>query len=67
MSIHPALILLAVFAIPTAFTATWRPGIERKVQERSAQSNRLARHLFTVATTASPAKEVRIAGIGRAS
>ncbi len=64
MSIHPALILLAVFAIPTAFTATWRPGIERKVQERSAQSHRRARHLFTVATTAAPAKEVRIAGIG---
>jgi ATP-binding cassette, subfamily B, bacterial len=65
MSIHPALILLAVFALPTAFTSTWRPGIERKVQERSAQSSRRARHLFTVATTASPAKEVRIAGIGR--
>ena len=64
MSVHPALILLAVFAIPTAFTSTWRPGIERKVQERSAQSSRRARHLFTVATTPSPAKEVRIAGIG---
>jgi ATP-binding cassette subfamily B protein len=64
MSIHPALILLAVFAVPTAVTSTWRPGIERAVQERAAQSNRLARHLFTVATTASPAKEVRIAGIG---
>ena len=64
MSIHPALILLAVFAIPTAFTATWRPRVERVVQERTAQSNRLARHLFTVATTAAPAKEVRIAGIG---
>jgi ATP-binding cassette subfamily B protein len=65
MSVHPALVLLAVFALPTAFTATWRPRIERGVQERSAQSNRLARHLFTVATTPAPAKEVRIAGIGR--
>ncbi len=64
MSVHPALILLAVFALPTAFTATWRPRIERKVQELSAQSNRLARHLFTLATTPAPAKEVRIAGIG---
>jgi ATP-binding cassette subfamily B protein len=64
MSIHPALILLAAFAIPTALTATWRPQVERAVQERSAPSNRLARHLFTVATTAAPAKEVRIAGIG---
>jgi ATP-binding cassette subfamily B protein len=32
--------------------------------ERSAQPNRLARHLFTIATTAPPAKEVRVTGIG---
>jgi ATP-binding cassette subfamily B protein len=64
MSVHPGLVLLAVFALPTALTSTWRPRVERKVQERSAQSNRLAGHLFTVATTAAPAKEVRIAGIG---
>ena len=65
MSIHPALALLAVFAAPTAITATWRPGIERVVQERAAPFNRLARHLFTLATTAPPAKEVRVAGIGQ--
>jgi ATP-binding cassette subfamily B protein len=65
MSIHPALILLAVFAIPTAVTSTWRPGIERLAQERAAEANRLARHLFTVATTAAPGKEVRITGIGQ--
>src|SRR5947207_484500 len=43
-----------------------RPGcaVERAAQERAAQSNRLARHLFTVATTAAPAKEVRVTGIG---
>ena len=64
MSVHPALVLLAVFALPTAFTAAWRPRIERAVQERSAQSNRLARHLFTIATTPAPGKEVRITGIG---
>jgi ATP-binding cassette, subfamily B, bacterial len=64
MSVHPALVLLAVCALPTAFTATWRPRAERKVQERSAQSNRLARHLFTIATTPAPSKDVRITGIG---
>jgi ATP-binding cassette subfamily B protein len=32
--------------------------------EKSAQPNRLARHLFTLATTASPGKEVRVTGIG---
>jgi ATP-binding cassette subfamily B protein len=65
MSIHPALVLLAVCALPTAVTSVWRPGVERKVLERAAQPNRLARHLFMLATTASPGKEVRVAGIGR--
>jgi ATP-binding cassette, subfamily B, bacterial len=64
MSIHPALALLAIFAIPTVITSTWRPAVERVVQEQSAQPRRLARHLFTVATTAAPGKEVRITGIG---
>jgi ATP-binding cassette subfamily B protein len=63
-SIHPALMLLALFAIPTVLTSTWRPAIERKAQERGAQTNRLSRHLFTIATTASPGKEVRVTGIG---
>ncbi len=63
-SIHPALVLLAVFALPTVFTSTWRPAVERAAQERGAQANRLARHLFTIATTAAPGKEVRLTGIG---
>src|SRR5580700_10596435 len=41
-SIHPALILLMVFALPTIWTSTWRPEVERSAQERGAQSNRLA-------------------------
>jgi ATP-binding cassette subfamily B protein len=45
-------------------TSTWRPAVERRVQERSAPAHRLARHLFTVATTAAPGKEVRVTGIG---
>ena len=64
MSIHPALGLLAVFAVPTVLTAAWRPGVERAAQERAAPSNRLARHLFVTATTAPPGKEVRVTGIG---
>lgn len=63
-SIHPALLLLVLFAVPTVLTSTWRPDVERSAQERGAQSGRLARHLFTVATTASPGKEVRVLGIG---
>src|SRR5438876_11875456 len=63
-SIHPALLLLAIFAVPTVGTSTWRPVVERSAQERGAQAGRLARHLFTVATTAPPGKEVRVTGIG---
>jgi ATP-binding cassette subfamily B protein len=64
ISIHPALALLALFALPTVFTSTWRPGVERAVEERAASANRLARHLFNTATTAAPGKEVRVTGIG---
>jgi ATP-binding cassette, subfamily B, bacterial len=63
-SIHPVLILLVVFAAPTVWTSSWRPEVERSAQERGAQANRLARHLFTIATSATPGKEVRVAGIG---
>ncbi|MEP6659809.1 MAG: ABC transporter ATP-binding protein, partial [Acidimicrobiales bacterium] len=63
-SIHPALILLAVFALPTVLTSSWRPAVERVAQERGAQSDRRAKHLFTLATTAPPGKEVRVTGIG---
>ena len=62
-SIHPALVLLVLFALPTVVTATWRPRIERETEERVASRNRLARHLFVVGTTAAPAKEVRLTGI----
>jgi ATP-binding cassette subfamily B protein len=63
-TIHIGLVLLAVFALPTVLTSTWRPAVERAAQERAAQANRLARHLFTTATTAQAGKEVRVTGIG---
>jgi ATP-binding cassette, subfamily B, bacterial len=64
MSVHPALSLLALFALPTVFASAWRPGVERAAEERGAPASRLARHLFVTATTAAPGKEVRVTGIG---
>jgi len=64
VSVHPALALLALFALPTVLTSTWRPGVERAAEERGAASLRLARHLFDVATTGPPGKEVRVTRIG---
>jgi ATP-binding cassette, subfamily B, bacterial len=63
VSIHPALALLVLFALPPVYTSTWRPAVERAAHERGAEAGRLARHLFDVATTASPGKEVRTTGI----
>ncbi|MFI5305791.1 MAG: ABC transporter ATP-binding protein [Polyangiales bacterium] len=64
VSIHPALALLAVFALPTVLTSGWRPDVERAARERGAAHARLARHLFVTATTAAAGKEVRVTRIG---
>jgi ATP-binding cassette subfamily B protein len=64
MSVHPALALLALFALPTVLTSSWRPAVERTAEERGAPASRLARHLFVTLTTAAPGKEVRLSGIG---
>src|SRR5262249_6296920 len=50
-SVHPLLILVAVFALPTLFTSTWRPAVERDAWESRASAHRLTRHLFVTATT----------------
>jgi len=64
VSIHPALAALAVFALPTVVSSSWRAGVERRAEEQGAPHNRLARHLFVLGTTAPPGKEVRVAGVG---
>jgi ATP-binding cassette, subfamily B, bacterial len=64
-SVDPVLIFLALFAIPTVATTSWRPGVERTAQERGAPAERLARHLYQLTTNASPAKELRVLGVGR--
>jgi ATP-binding cassette, subfamily B, bacterial len=65
VSIDPLLALLVVVALPTVFMSAWRPGVERRASERAAADRRLGAHLFTVATTAPPGKEVRVTGSGR--
>jgi len=65
-SVSPVLILLIVFAVPTVAATSWRPVVERTAQERGAQADRLARHLFSLSTTASAGRELRVLGIGAA-
>ena len=63
-SIHPALVLLILFALPAFWMSTWRPAVERRVEESVIANTRLARHLFVLGTTAPPAKEVRVTNTG---
>ncbi len=63
-SIHPALVLLAVFAVPTVMASSWRATVERRAEEIGAPHARLARHLFAVGSTPPPGKEVRLARTG---
>ena len=64
MSIHPALALLALFAIPAAASGSWRAGDERRAQDRAAPHRRLARHLYELATMAGSGKEIRVTRTG---
>ena len=61
-SVHPALILLGIAALPPVVVAS---GVGRRVSavwEGEAANRRLARHLFVLHTEAPSAKELRVAG-----
>lgn len=65
-TVHPALILLGVAALPPVMVAA---GVGRRVSavwEGQAANRRLARHLFVLHTEAPSAKELRVAGATRA-
>ena len=65
VSIHPALVLLALFALPTVLTSTWRPAVERARRgARRAARTGWRGTCSRSATTAPPGKEVRVTGIG---
>jgi len=63
-SVDPALVFLMFAALPAFWTSTWRPAVERRVEESVVANARLARHLFVLGTTAPPAKEVRVTNTG---
>jgi ATP-binding cassette subfamily B protein len=63
-SVHPSLVLLLALAVPAFWTSTWRPAVERRVEESAIANTRLARHLFVLGTTAPPGKEVRVTRTG---
>jgi ATP-binding cassette subfamily B protein len=63
-AIHPALLLLPVLAIPSLYAGARAERVVNAADVATAELSRLEQHLFALATTASPAKEVRIFGLG---
>jgi ATP-binding cassette, subfamily B, bacterial len=62
MTVSPWMLALALFALPTVLVSAWRSGAVRKAEEAAAPDQRLYRHFFALATTAGPAKELRVTG-----
>jgi ATP-binding cassette, subfamily B, bacterial len=62
MTVSPWMALLALSAVPTVLVSSWRSGAVRAAEESAAPDQRLYRHLFTLGSTAGPAKELRVTG-----
>ena len=63
-SIHPALLLLPLFGVPSVLVARHAAEHERAAQERTGESRRRQRHLVNLGSGASPGKEIRVFGLG---
>ena len=62
-SVHPALLLLAAFTLPTVWNTAVAHRRMTTQNESLAQDERRERYLFELATTAGPAKELRVFGL----
>jgi ATP-binding cassette subfamily B protein len=62
-TVHPALVLLPLFGLPSLVAAATAEQRRQKVLEVCAEPMRVTRHLLETATTAAPAKEIRIFGL----
>jgi ATP-binding cassette subfamily B protein len=58
--VNPLLLLLPLIAVPPLVTGRWAQQILDRARDETAQDTRLAMHLFSLATTAGPAKELRV-------
>ena len=64
--VHPALLLLPAVAAVSVVLGKRARDAEEKAEERTAEAERLRRHLFDVATSAEAGKEVRVFGLDAA-
>ncbi|QDP95443.1 ABC transporter ATP-binding protein [Microlunatus elymi] len=63
-SIHPALLLLPAFGVPSVLVARRAAERERVAQERTGEARRRQRHLVNLGSGAASGKELRIFGLG---
>lgn len=61
--LQPALTLVPVLAVPAGWLARRAEVVRRDAELRTAEDRRTADHLFTQASTAAPAKELRVYGL----
>ncbi|MEQ4206826.1 hypothetical protein [Actinopolymorpha sp. B9G3] len=65
MSVHPAMVLLLVFALPTVWVSARRSAVSQRVYEEVAPHERRHRHLFMLGTTQASGKEFASPGSAR--
>ena len=63
-TVHPLLLLLPAFGVPSLLLEGKAEKIRRKVWEETTERQRTTSHMFELATTAAPGKELRIFGVG---
>jgi ATP-binding cassette subfamily B protein len=63
MSVKPVLGLLAVFAVPQILASARAGAAENRAERAGAQDRRRARGWFVMGSTASPGREIRVAGM----
>lgn len=61
--LHPALLLLPLFGLPSLWTGARSQRLLIKAEEQNAERRRLSLHVFDLATTVAPAKELRVFGL----
>ncbi len=63
-SVHPLLLALPLFAVPSLVAAGRADSLRQQAMESSTEDVRRARHFYDLATTSAPSMEVRIFGLG---
>jgi ATP-binding cassette subfamily B protein len=61
--VNPILLFLPLLSLPPLLTGRWAQNRLDRVRDESAGEIRLSRHLFRQATSAGPAKELRLFGL----